>query len=72
MLHRNRIWSLQSIGSRELLAYKLSHLTWTSCQAFAPRTFGDTTYLCGGGCEHDSKFLFWSGFKVSWFGHAKE
>ncbi len=34
MLHRNRTWSLQSIGGRELLAYKLSHLTWTSCQAF--------------------------------------
>ncbi len=34
MLHRNRIWSLQSIGTRELLAYKLAHLSWTSCQAF--------------------------------------
>jgi len=34
MWHSNRSWSLQTIDSRERLAFKLAHLTWTSCQAF--------------------------------------
>ena len=34
MLHSNRSWSLQTIDTRERLAYKLARLTWTSCQAF--------------------------------------
>ncbi|MEQ1830718.1 MAG: hypothetical protein ABL921_32505 [Pirellula sp.] len=34
MLHRNRTWSLQAIDGAERLACKLSHVTWTCCQAF--------------------------------------
>ena len=34
MLQSNRSWSLQTLDTRERLAYKLAHLTWTSCQAF--------------------------------------
>ena len=34
MWHSNRSWSLQTIDSRERLAFKLAHLTRTSCQAF--------------------------------------
>lgn len=34
MLHRTRIWSLQSIDEAERLAYKLSNISWTCCQAF--------------------------------------
>jgi hypothetical protein len=34
MLHRNRIWSLQAVDGIERLAFKLSNVTWTCCQAF--------------------------------------
>ncbi len=34
MLHRTRIWSLQAIDEAERLAYKLSNVSWTCCQAF--------------------------------------
>jgi len=35
MLHRTRTWSLQAIDEAERLAYKLSNVSWTCCQAFA-------------------------------------
>jgi hypothetical protein len=34
MLHKSRTWTVQTIGSASLLAYKLSHVTWVGCQAF--------------------------------------
>ena len=34
MLHDQRIWTVQTIDEAERLAYKLSHVTWSCCQAF--------------------------------------
>jgi hypothetical protein len=34
MLHKFRVWTVQSIGSASMLAYKLTHVTWVGCQAF--------------------------------------